>query len=168
MNDTTPLQPDRNEGDGHLRQPGGAEQSYPSEQLADRLTRLERERSLLRRQLALLQDQQADTQARLARLAPILSAVSVVKCVGRLGLAIGMLPLRAIGAIMKLPAVAEQLKEAKLRSYRLIKQADEQKWTSKLDRGAYFQHARRALGLSNPTIYRVVSYFDRPNRFVVG
>jgi glycosyltransferase involved in cell wall biosynthesis len=65
---------------------------------------------------------------------------------------------------MKLPAVAEQLKEAKLRSYRLIKQADEQKWTSKLDRGAYFQHARRALGLSNPTIYRVV---ERQRRSIV-
>jgi glycosyltransferase involved in cell wall biosynthesis len=156
MNETTSPQPDRTEGDGHLLQPGGTGRSHPSEQLADRLTRLERERSLLRRQLALLQDQQAETQARLARLAPILSAVSLIKSAARLGLAVGMLPLRAIGAFVNLPAVAEQLEGAKLRSYRLIKQADQQKWTSKLDRGAYFRHVRRALGLSNPTIYRVV------------
>jgi glycosyltransferase involved in cell wall biosynthesis len=155
MNDTTSPQPDRTEGDGHRLQPGGAGRSHPSEQLADRLTRLERERSLLRRQLALLQDQQADAQARLARLAPILSAVSLIKSAGRLGLAVGMLPLRAIGAIMKLPAVVQQLKEVKLRSYRLVKQANEQGWSSKLDRRAYFRHVRRAIGLPNATIYRV-------------
>jgi glycosyltransferase involved in cell wall biosynthesis len=155
MNDTTTLKPDPTEGDGHLHQPGGAQGSHPSGQLADRLTRLERERSLLRRQLGLLQAQQADTQARLARLAPILSAVSLVKSVVRLGMAVGMLPLRGMRAIVELPAVAERLKGAKLRSYRLIKEADEQGWSSKLDRRAYLRHLRRAIGLSNPTIYRV-------------
>jgi glycosyltransferase involved in cell wall biosynthesis len=67
-----------------------------------------------------------------------------------------MLPVRAIRAFMNLPAMAEALKDAKLRSYRLVKQADQQTWTSRLDRRAYFRHLRHTIGLSTPTIYRVV------------
>jgi glycosyltransferase involved in cell wall biosynthesis len=167
MNDTISVQANRNlrtEGVGYLHQVGGAGPSDPSEQFADRLSRLEREHSLLRRQLALVQDQQAETEARLARLAPILSAVSLFKSAVRLVMGVGMLPVRAMMTITTLPAAAECLKQAKLRSHRLVKKADEQGWTSKLNRRAYFRHVRRAIGLSNPTIYRVT---ERQRRSII-
>lgn len=164
MNDTTRAQPDGITGDGHLHQAGGSEPPHPSEQFSDRLAHLEHERSLLRRQLALVQDQQADTEARLARLAPILSAVSLVKSAVRLVTGIGMLPVRAMMIVTTLPGVTEHFQEAKLRSYRLVKEVDEQGWTSKLDRRAYFRYVRRAIGLSKPTIYRVA---ERQRRSII-
>jgi glycosyltransferase involved in cell wall biosynthesis len=107
---------------------------------------------MLRRELSLVQDQLADMEARLGQYEPILRSGSLMlsglRSMGRLA----MLPIDAATMLATVPA---RLKDARLRSERLFKESSEGPWVSKLDGRAYLSNARRAIGLSRPTIYRV-------------
>jgi glycosyltransferase involved in cell wall biosynthesis len=150
------------QGTGREGAPGPVE---PCGHMDDRLAHLEKEQTKLRRELSLVQDQLANIEARLTQLDPILRIWSLM--LSGLGSVAGMamLPFRAAKMLATAPTVAKSLKEATLRSERLVK--DSGGWALKLDRGAYLSHASRAIGISRPTIYRVrpqqrLSITERP------
>jgi hypothetical protein len=120
--------------------------------LEDRLARIEKERSALRRELNLLQDNLTDIEAQIAQIAPILKGGSLLLSGLRSVAAIAMLPVRGKNA-KTAPAVVKRLKEAKLRSERLVEDP-RRGWISRLDVRAYLSNASRAIGLSTPPIYR--------------
>jgi glycosyltransferase involved in cell wall biosynthesis len=127
----------------------------PAHNMIERVTELETEQGLLRRQLIVLEDQLGDLEARLAQLAPLVAAWSIVRSGLRLLTTILAFPIQLVRILLKVPAMTKRLKEARLRSERLIKDPHDGRWASKLDRQAYFVQVIRAMGLSRPTIYRV-------------
>jgi glycosyltransferase involved in cell wall biosynthesis len=121
----------------------------------DSNARIEMERAMLRRELSLVQDQLADMEARFRQYEPILRGGSLMLS-GLCSMArLAMLPIDAVRMLVAIPALARRLKEARLRSERLFKESRRGAWVSKLDGRAYLSNARRAIGLSRPTIYRV-------------
>jgi glycosyltransferase involved in cell wall biosynthesis len=122
--------------------------------MARRLERIEKERTSLRSEVALLQTALADCEARLAQLRPVLKATSIVRSGLRVLAGVVTTPVRAVRMLAGAPTMARDLREAMLRSERLIKAADSGEWTSKLDHRAYMWHASRVVGLWRPTIYR--------------
>jgi glycosyltransferase involved in cell wall biosynthesis len=123
--------------------------------MIDPLAHLKNELSLLRRELAIQQDRLAELEARLAQHDPLLAAWSTARSGLRSLAIIVTLPVRLITMLASMPATARRLKEARLRSERLVKDAHCGGWTSTLNCRAYLRHATHAIGLSRATIYRV-------------
>jgi glycosyltransferase involved in cell wall biosynthesis len=119
-----------------------------------RLTRIEKESRALRRELNLLRDDLTDVEAQIAKHAPVLEGGAVVLAVLRAAAAMAMLPVRAAKTLATAPAAAKRIKEAGLRSERLVKDPV-RGWISKRDMRAYLSNAGRAVGLSTRPIYRV-------------
>jgi glycosyltransferase involved in cell wall biosynthesis len=131
------------------------DESDPAELVVDRLRRIEQEWSLSRRELLHLQDQLADLESHIDALKPLLRIWGIGRSILRLFAIIAGLPADSIRMLAGIPAVAQRLKEAKLRSKRLVKDASTGEWNSKFDLRAYLWHARRAAGVSRQTIYRI-------------
>jgi glycosyltransferase involved in cell wall biosynthesis len=123
--------------------------------MVDRMEQFETEPILLRRELALLRDKVAELEGRLEELEPLLPALSIPRFCLRSLAAVIMFPVRLPGLLATMPATAKRLKEAKLRSERLVKDPHGGGWISKLDRLVYLRHAARVIGPSRSTIYRV-------------
>jgi glycosyltransferase involved in cell wall biosynthesis len=127
----------------------------PTHHMIERVAQLETAQGLLRRQLIVLEDQLSDLEAHLTQLAPLVASWSIVRSGLRLLTTILAFPIQLVGMLLKVPAMTKCFKDARLRSERLIKDPHDGRWTSKLDRQAYFVQVIRAIGLSRPTIYRV-------------
>jgi glycosyltransferase involved in cell wall biosynthesis len=123
--------------------------------LMGRVAHLEEERILLRGELRVLQDRAAELERHLARLGPLIAIGSIIHCGLRSLIVMVTLPVRLTRMLAMAPEIAKRLKEARLRSERLVKNLSGRGWTSKLNHQAYLLHAARAIGLSRPTIYRV-------------
>jgi glycosyltransferase involved in cell wall biosynthesis len=123
--------------------------------MVDRMGQFEKEPSLPNRELVRLEDQLAELEVRLKRLEPLLRAWSIVQFALRFFVTVTMLPVYLIRALANVPAITKRLKDSQFRSERLVKDVTCGDWISKLDRRAYFRHAIQAIGLSQPTIYRV-------------
>ncbi len=119
----------------------------PSERICDRVARMESEQAKLRRELMLAQDRLADIDAFLRQFQPLLVVGFRVQSVLR---SVATLAARANKAVAEVRPLAKRLKEARLRSERLVKNSRHGKWTSKLDRWTYLSNASRAIGLSTP------------------
>jgi glycosyltransferase involved in cell wall biosynthesis len=140
---------------------------HPHEhRVIERMGHIEKEQSL-QRELVLLQDQLADMDIRLRQLEPLLRAWSIAQLGVRSIVGVIRSPVYLVMMLAYLPTLGKSLKEARLRSLRLVKDARGGGWISKLDVGIYLRNATRAIGLSRPTIYRVnarqrPSTTDRP------
>jgi glycosyltransferase involved in cell wall biosynthesis len=131
------------------------DQLEPSELMIDRLKRVEQEWSLSRRELLHLQDQLADLESHIGALEPLLRIWGIGRSILRLLAIIAGLPAGSIRLFAGIPALVQRLKEAKLRSKRLVKDGNTGEWNSQFDLRAYLWHARRAAGLSRQTIYKI-------------
>lgn len=109
----------------------------------------------LKRELIQLQDHVVHIETRLARLQPLLQILSVLGIVPRLVVRAMLFPLKAVGWILRLPAMLKQIEKAKFQSERVTYDPASEAYARRLDRAAWRETLRRSFGFLHPPLYKV-------------
>lgn len=113
------------------------------------------ERLALKRELYGVQDHLADLEARLARLGPLLQAVSLLRTAIGSIVWVFQLAVKLAGLVWQWRATARRIEDARFRSERLAFDPGRREWIRRVDVHAFAGHLRRSFGLFRPTLYRV-------------
>ncbi|MCI0736208.1 MAG: hypothetical protein L0Y50_08045, partial [Beijerinckiaceae bacterium] len=109
----------------------------------------------VKRKLLIIEDHLAELDGRLARIEPLLRAVSLARAGLRATIWLFLIPFKLVALLLRWRETWQRVKDARFQSERLVFDSSQSAYMRKVDIPVLTGHLRRSLGLLPPAVYQV-------------